>query len=60
MQLKLADAISAGTIITLPVEFRDDDQAIRFTRAARINVGGPRLELNYAPETATALFRARW
>ena len=44
MQLKLADVISAGTIITLPVEFRDDDQAIRFTRAARINVGGPRLE----------------
>ncbi len=37
MQLKLADTLSAGTIITLPVEFRDDDQAIRFhARRARL------------------------
>ncbi len=55
VSLKLADAISAGTIITLPVEFLDDDQAIRFTRAARINVAGPQLVLNYAPSAATAL-----
>jgi hypothetical protein len=55
LQLKLADAISSGTIITLPVEFRDDVQAIRFTRAARINVGGPQLELSYAPDAATTL-----
>ncbi|HTP08310.1 MAG TPA: hypothetical protein VMP08_08675, partial [Anaerolineae bacterium] len=55
MQLKLAGVISAGTIVTLPVEFRDGDQAIRFTRAARINVDEPQLELSYAPEAATAL-----
>jgi uncharacterized repeat protein (TIGR01451 family) len=55
MQLKLANALSAGTIITLPVEFRDDDQVIGFMRAARINVGGPQLELSYAPDAATAL-----
>jgi hypothetical protein len=55
VSLKLAEAVSAGTIITLPVEFRDDDQMIRFTRAARINVGGPRLELSYAPIPAAAV-----
>jgi hypothetical protein len=55
MQLKLADVINPGTIVTLPVEFRDDDQAIRFTRAARINVGGPQLELSYTPDAATAI-----
>jgi hypothetical protein len=55
LQLKLADVIGAGTIVTLPVEFRDDDQAIRFTRAARINVGGPRLELSYAPDAAATM-----
>ncbi|NTU63999.1 MAG: hypothetical protein HGB05_11525, partial [Chloroflexi bacterium] len=54
VSLKLADAISAGTIITLPVEFRDADQAIRFTRAARINVAGPQLALSYTPSAATA------
>jgi len=53
MVLKLDSALSAGIIITLPVEFRDDDQAIRFTRAARINVAGPWLLLNYAPNAAT-------
>ncbi len=55
MILKLADNIKAGTIITLPVEFRDVDQMLRFTRAARINVEGPRLELSYAPMAATAV-----
>jgi hypothetical protein len=55
MRLKLADGIGAGTIVLLPVEFRDDDQAIRFTRAARINVSGPQLQLHYAPDTAAAL-----
>jgi len=54
VSLKLADAISAGTIITLPVEFRDADQAIRFTRAARINMAGPQLALSYTPSAATA------
>ncbi|HSD85555.1 MAG TPA: hypothetical protein VLG46_16965, partial [Anaerolineae bacterium] len=54
VSLKLADAISAGTIVTLPVEFRDADQAIRFTRTARINVAGPELKLSYAPSKATA------
>jgi uncharacterized repeat protein (TIGR01451 family) len=54
MVLKLDSALSAGLIITLPVEFRDDDQAIRFTRAARINVAGPQLELSYAPSAAIA------
>jgi hypothetical protein len=57
VQLKLADAISAGTIITLPVEFRDDDQAIRFSQAARIHVDGARLDLHYTPELPTALPR---
>jgi hypothetical protein len=54
VQLKLADVITPGMIVTLPVEFRDDDQAIRFARAARINAGGPQLELSYAPEAARA------
>ncbi len=47
--LKLADTLNAGTIITLPVEFRDDDQALGFTRAARLSVAGPLLALDYAP-----------
>jgi uncharacterized repeat protein (TIGR01451 family) len=50
MMLKLADTLNAGTIITLPVEFHDDDQAIGFTRAVRVSVAGPLLALNYAPE----------
>jgi hypothetical protein len=54
LQLQLADTISTGAI-TLPVEFRDDDQAVRFTRAAYLNAGGPQLELSYAPELPTAL-----
>jgi hypothetical protein len=51
----LADTLSAGTIITLPVEFRDDDQAIGFTRAARLSVAGPFFALNYAPEVSAVL-----
>jgi hypothetical protein len=58
VQLKLADVISAGTIITLPVEFRDDEEAIRFSRAARIHVEGVRLDLHYAPELPTAFPRS--
>jgi hypothetical protein len=54
LQLQLANTISTGAI-TLPVEFRDDDQAVRFTRAAYLNAGGPQLELSYAPELPTAL-----
>lgn len=54
MRLRLARGIRVGTIITLPVEFRDDDQALRFTRAARISVGGPRIELSYAPDAVAA------
>jgi hypothetical protein len=57
VQLKLADVISAGTIITLPVEFRDDDEAIRFAQAASIHVDGVRLDLHYAPELPTAIPR---
>jgi hypothetical protein len=55
LRLKLADGLSAGTIVTLPVELRDDDQEIGFTRTARINVGGPQLKLSYRPDAATAL-----
>jgi uncharacterized repeat protein (TIGR01451 family) len=53
--LKLADTLNAGTIITLPVEFRDDDQALGFTRAARLSVAGPLLALTYAPEMPAVL-----
>jgi uncharacterized repeat protein (TIGR01451 family) len=53
--LKLADTLNAGTIITLPVEFRDDDQALGFTRAARLSVAGPLLALTYAPEVSAVL-----
>ena len=55
MQLKLADTLSAGTIITLPVEFRDDDQALGFTRARAYHVGGPLLALSYAPDMPAVL-----
>jgi uncharacterized repeat protein (TIGR01451 family) len=47
LKVKLADALSSGTSLNLPVEFRDDDQAIRFTRAVRLNVGGPELAIAY-------------
>ncbi len=59
VRLKLTETISAGTIITLPVEFRDDDQAIRFTRATRINLAGPELVLSYAPSATTAWINQR-
>jgi hypothetical protein len=52
--LKLADVIEAGSLITLPLELRDDDQAIRFTRAAQISVGRPQLELSLAPDVTAA------
>jgi uncharacterized repeat protein (TIGR01451 family) len=55
MLLKLADSLNAGTLIALPVKFRDDDQALGFTRAARVSVAGPFLAVNYAPETPAAL-----
>jgi subtilisin family serine protease len=57
MQLQLADAISPGTL-ALPVEFRDDDQALRFVRVASLNADQPQLDLRYAPETA-AVFTGR-
>ena len=47
-------ARSCGTSPGVGDELRDDDQKIRFTRTARINVGGPQLELSYAPDAATA------
>jgi hypothetical protein len=54
LQLKLADEISANTIVTLPVEFRDTDEALRFTRAALLRVGGPQVDLHYEPEQPAA------
>lgn len=47
MILKLPDTLSAGAVVSLPVEFRDDDQAIHFTREARLHVGGPDLAVTY-------------
>jgi hypothetical protein len=52
LRLKLPQDSSAGTIFILPVELRDDDQSIRFTRAARVKVAGPELELIHRPEAA--------
>ena len=47
VRVKLADSFSSGSTINLPVEFRDDDQAIRFTRAARLTMGEPELAIAY-------------
>ncbi len=47
LKVKLPDTLSRDTSINLPVEFQDDDQAIRFTRAVRLNVGGPELAITY-------------
>jgi hypothetical protein len=47
VQVKVSDTLSSGTHIGLPVEFHDDDQGIRFTRAARLNVGEPELAIAY-------------
>ena len=40
---------AAGTVLTLPVELRDTDQAIGFTRAAQIRLAGTDLALAYRP-----------
>jgi uncharacterized repeat protein (TIGR01451 family) len=47
VKVKLSDTLSSGTNLSLPVEFHDDDQAIRFTRAVRLNVSGPELAIAY-------------
>jgi uncharacterized repeat protein (TIGR01451 family) len=52
VRVKVADPLSSGSMISLPVEFRDDDQAIRFTRAARLKVGRPKLTLAYQTSSA--------
>jgi uncharacterized repeat protein (TIGR01451 family) len=58
VKVKLADTLSSGARLSLPVEFHDDDQAIRFTHAVRLNVGGPELAIAYQ-SSSTRIPRAQ-
>jgi hypothetical protein len=48
LRLKLEEDLANDTALTLPVEFRDEDQVLHFTQTARLKVAAPHLMLHLA------------